>query len=117
LVVFFEAFNTFPNEIVAFDNLRIGAKVSFLDADFNQDGIVNLTDFNILKGNFNKTGQTKSTGDTNGDGAVNLLDFNKLKSQFNQKSGGQAVPEPGTLALAGTALACLVALRLRRRAA
>lgn len=79
----------------------LAAPPEFLDSDFNKDGTVDLSDFNILKGNFGASGATMADGDANMDGNVNLEDFNVLKGQFGQSSA--AVPEPSTwlLALAG----------------
>jgi hypothetical protein len=74
---------------------------TFLSADFDMDGDVDLVDFNILKGHFGASDAMKSDGDANGDMTVNLIDFNILKSSFGQTSGVTAsVPEPSTWALA-----------------
>ncbi len=110
-------------EAFVFDNIVIEGTPSTggLEADFNQDGIVNLLDLDILGANWQMNG-TASTGDANGDGFVNLLDLDTLGAQW-QMSGsfaealaasGIAVPEPGSFALiiAGSAL-----IARRRRAA
>ncbi len=47
--------------------------------DLTGDGIVNLTDLNIVLGNF---GTTTSEGDTNGDGEVDLADLNAVLGEF-----------------------------------
>lgn len=77
-------------------------------ADPNQDGVVDLTDFGILKANFG-SGATWAQGDFNGDGKVDLTDFGVLKANFGKDSGsapaGSAVPEPSSMLLA-----CLAAL-------
>lgn len=57
-----------------------------LESDFNQDGMVDLSDFNILKANFGQSGATMADGDANADGTVDLSDFNILKSQFGQSA-------------------------------
>jgi autotransporter-associated beta strand protein len=55
-----------------------------IDADFNLDGAVNLSDYLILEHNFNTSaGATYQQGDANGDGAVNLSDYLILEHQFN----------------------------------
>lgn len=51
------------------------------DADGNN--LVNILDFNILKGQFNQTGQNLSA-DFNNDSKVNLLDFEILRFNFNK---------------------------------
>ncbi len=47
LVVRFEAFNTFPNEIVAIDNVRIYSG-SLLPGDFNGNGLLDADDIDLL---------------------------------------------------------------------
>ncbi len=68
----------------------------FLPADADNNGVVNLVDFNLLAANFNLFPRTFSQGDFNYDGVVNLLDFNILAAHFNtvlaspwRKSAGQ----------------------------
>jgi autotransporter-associated beta strand protein len=76
--------------------------------DANADGIVSATDFNILAGHFNATGQNWLTGDFNGDGIVNALDFDLLAAHYGQSlppppgpgpALGTLVPEPAALML------------------
>jgi hypothetical protein len=55
-----------------------------LAGDANQDGVVNLADFNILASNFGQSNRTFTQGDFNYDGTVNLADFNLLASRFGQ---------------------------------
>lgn len=85
-----------------------------LPADFNGDGMVDLSDFNILKGNFGTMGATMDQGDANLDGNVDLSDFNILKASFGQ-SGAAAVPEPSTVLLAICGLAGLLYVGWKRR--
>src|SRR5688572_17756350 len=54
----------------------------FLVADANNDGQVNLADFNILAANFGQSNRDFTQGDFNYDGSVNLLDFNILAGRF-----------------------------------
>ena len=52
-------------------------------ADFNEDGIVDLLDYNILALNYGTaSGATGATGDASGDGAVNDDDLLILKGSF-----------------------------------
>lgn len=59
------------------------------DVDAAHNNVVNITDFNILKGVF---GQGNATGDLNNDGVTNITDFNLLKGNFGQ--AGAAVNCP-----------------------
>ncbi|MFG0293884.1 MAG: GC-type dockerin domain-anchored protein [Phycisphaerales bacterium JB050] len=47
--------------------------------DPNQDGVVDLSDLNLVLANF---GQESLCGDTNGDGVVNLADLNAVLASF-----------------------------------
>jgi uncharacterized delta-60 repeat protein len=53
-----------------------------LTGDANHDARVNLQDFNVMAGNFGRTGGDYSQGDFNYDGVVNLADFNLLAGHF-----------------------------------
>lgn len=94
-----------------------GGMMPGLAADFNMDGMVDLADFNILKGNFGQSGATKADGDATSDGSVDLADFNVLKGSFGQ-SGSAVVPEPSSFALGILAALTLVSAAIgqcRRR--
>lgn len=86
--------------------------------DFNEDGVLDLIDFNILADNFG-TGKFFSEGDINFDGHVDLDDFVEFRILF-QAAQGQAqaasVPEPTGLAIlaAGTALLLITRRRQAR---
>jgi hypothetical protein len=54
----------------------------FLTGDANNDGTVNLADFNTLAANFGQSPRDFTQGDFNYDGTVNLTDFNLLASRF-----------------------------------
>jgi GH43 family beta-xylosidase len=70
--------------------------------DANEDGSVNLVDFNILASHFGTNGATWNDGDFSGDGLVNLLDFNLLASHFGQDAPPPApVTDTGTITLTG----------------
>lgn len=59
------------------------------DVDATHNNVVNITDFNVLKGVF---GQASSVGDLNNDSVTNVTDFNLLKGNFGQ--AGAAVNCP-----------------------
>lgn len=79
-----------------------------LPGDFNRDGRIDLTDFNILRDNFGATVTRGESGDTNQSGNVDLTDLSILKENFGSSS---AVAEPATVALAGMGLAMLLVTR------
>jgi len=88
---------------------NLGEVVIPLAGDTNQDGVVDLVDLNNVRNNFGGAG----LGDTNGDDLVDLEDLNAVRNNFGAAAGGQAVPEPATLALClmGAAAACCVVRR------
>ncbi|MEM6751343.1 MAG: alpha-amylase family glycosyl hydrolase, partial [Planctomycetota bacterium] len=72
-----------------------------LAGDANDDGVVDLLDFDILAQNFGQGPgflSGPSGGDFNGDGVVDLLDFDTLAQNFGS-SNPATVPEPATAAL------------------
>jgi len=56
----------------------------FLQGDANNDGRVNLGDFNVLAANFGQSPRDFTQGDFNYDGRVNLADFNVLAARFGR---------------------------------
>jgi len=94
--------------------LRIEAVPAAADPDRN--GVVDLTDFGILKTNFG-VGTTWAQGDFNADGKVDLTDFGILKANFGKDSGSapaSAVPEPSSIVLGLLAAAGLTFVARRR---
>jgi len=81
--------------------------------DFNEDGAVDLNDFNILASNFG-TGKFFAEGDMNFDGQVNLEDFVEFRILFQAQGQAQvaAVPEPSGLTILGLGALLLI---MRRR--
>jgi hypothetical protein len=57
------------------------------DADFNNDGVVNINDFNRLKSRLGITPVTDTLVDMDGNGAVNINDLNRLKSYLGSPPG------------------------------
>ncbi len=56
-----------------------------LPGDANDDGAVNLRDFNLIAANFGATTNvSREIGDLNGDGKVDLKDFNLLAGNFGK---------------------------------
>jgi hypothetical protein len=62
----------------------------FLQGDANNDGRVNLIDFDILASNFGQTNQTFAQADFNYDTIVNLPDFDILAARFGAALGQAA---------------------------
>ncbi|MEM9295906.1 MAG: DUF5060 domain-containing protein [Planctomycetota bacterium] len=71
----------------------------FLPGDANDDGAVDLLDFDVLAQNFGSTNPDgPETGDFNRDGVVDLLDFDLLAQNFGS-SVPVVVPEPASAAM------------------
>jgi hypothetical protein len=87
---------------------------SFLAGDFDDDGMLDEGDFDILADNL-FTGTTYEQGDFNFDGIVDLRDFLDFRATFNAAGLAAAnVPEPASLtllALGGMLLAAVVRRR------
>jgi hypothetical protein len=84
--------------------------------DFNEDGTIDLADYNILQANFNMSGGF-GDGDMNGDGRISLTDFIRFRVAFHTGpavGAAVSVPEPGCPALLGVPLLFLLH-ELRRR--
>ena len=88
---------------------------TFLDADFDQNGVVEFADFLFLSSEFgNSVSPPGSPPDIDGDGTVNFADFLVLSQQFGQRSGAAAaVPEPQSFCL--LAMGGMLVLASRRR--
>ncbi|MCC6682270.1 MAG: hypothetical protein IT445_15315 [Phycisphaeraceae bacterium] len=96
---------------------------SFLQpGDANGDGMVNLSDLQILGDNWQSTTATWAEADFTGDSTVNLADLQILGDNwgfgtgpdvsFGEALAGASIPEPASLLLLGSALPLI----LRRRA-
>ncbi|WP_168206645.1 lamin tail domain-containing protein [Lacipirellula limnantheis] len=79
-----------------------GAAETTIDADFNNDGIVNGADLLIWQRGFG-VGVSRAAGDADGDGAVNAADLAWWKSTFGTPFGAAvAIPEPTAIVIGGT---------------
>ena len=58
------------------------------DADLNNDGQVNLSDFSLFRSAF---GKTSPDADFNGDGQVNLSDYSAFRSMFGSEPGPSGI--------------------------
>ncbi|MDJ0866544.1 MAG: thrombospondin type 3 repeat-containing protein [Myxococcota bacterium] len=70
------------------------------DADYDDDGLVGIADFNRLRSRFGSTDADPGFDpevDVDGDGAVGIVDFNRLRGSFGEPPG------PSGLACAGSA--------------
>ena len=89
----------------------------FLEADFNEDGIVDFTDFLELSTKFGEPVDPPGADpDIDGSGSVDFADFLTLSTQFNMSAeGGAQVPEPSALGLFALGMLLLGFLGQRRR--
>jgi hypothetical protein len=91
-------------------NFTTGTDVGPPPGDFNEDGTIDLADFNILATNYNMDAERGSNGDINFSGHVDFKDFVAFRSKFEEgggAAGAASVPEPmagmlGVLALIST---------------
>jgi MYXO-CTERM domain-containing protein len=90
----------------------LGFNVVVLPGDANGDGVVDASDYIILKQHMGATtGAGASDGDFDKDGTVNWTDLQILMANFGQTQGAD-MPEPATLSL--LALGGLAMIRRRR---
>ena len=96
---------TTRSEYLAFAELRAfqGPGTTFPPGDYNQDGIVNMSDYNTWKSAF---GTNNAAADGNGNGIVDAADYTiwrdhtAVASGAGSLSGVAGVPEPSSLVLA-----------------
>lgn len=85
--------------------------------DVDNNGVVNLADYNIIRTNLEKPAAIFTNGDLNGDSYVDLNDFRRWRSAAPPAVAALVgVPEPSTAAL-GLCGALLAAAGVRRRQA
>lgn len=95
------------------------------DCDFNETDMDMISDFDIIRSNFFKTGQAKADGDLSADGEVGFVDFRIWKAGFLEMGGSLealegisfGVPEPSTAVLWVCACGIGCACRSRRQRA
>jgi hypothetical protein len=93
------------------DEIRIGSSFAsvigpgLIPGDVNGDLVVNTSDYQIIRNNFQITGATRAQGDLNGDGSVSFTDFRIWKNNKVPGSGAEiglldfAAPEPSSAVL------------------
>lgn len=69
------------------------------NADFNNDTLVDGTDFTIWQRGFNN-GTTLATGDANSSGSVDAADLTVWQLQYGNSLSITAIPEPATVSVA-----------------
>ena len=72
------------------------------DADYNNDGVVGIPDFDLLRAQFGKTSADPTfnpTLDLDGNGAIGISDFNALRGFLNQAPGPSSATAPPVLVL------------------
>lgn len=102
------SFLDLDDSVSLFNGDAFGDKVAFFslgsapaeDADFNNDGVVDGSDFLVWQRGFG-SGNSNLTGDADGDGVVDGDDLVIWKSQFGVPAvaAAGAVPEPATIAM------------------
>ena len=58
---------------------------TYLPADINEDGHVNLIDLSLLASKYGQSGSSIGRADINGDGTVNLIDLSLLASKYGSE--------------------------------
>lgn len=103
--------NAFNYHMPAYSISTLVLNAKLTDADFNQDGLVDGSDFLIWQTGFGTaTGASLTVGDANGDGAVNSDDLEIWRQQYGASNylAAQQVPEPSAaLLLASMTLVAL----------
>ena len=69
--------------------------------DADRDGLVSVSDYICVQGNFGYFGEPGIMGDANADGKVSSSDFSCIQANFYQPPPPAPTPEPGTLSLLG----------------
>jgi len=114
---FHQAYNE-KNDILIDRTQPVPALSPPLYGDANLDGIVDASDYMIVKQNFGATGASWAMGDFDKDGYVDWDDLQMLMGNFGTRNIGTApatTPEPATMALLwGMGAVILIPKRPRR---
>jgi len=98
------------------DEIRVGTSFAsvigpgLIPGDVNGDLVVNSSDYQIIRNNFQLSSASRAQGDLNGDGSVNFTDFRIWKNNKAAGSGAEvslgdfAVPEPSSVVLISLAI-------------
>jgi hypothetical protein len=96
-VIRFESNTTFPNEIIALDDVRVAVAPAPITGDFNANGVVDAADYVLWK-----NGGPLQNDPTDG---VQAADYNVWRTNFGRTAGAgsalgsASVPEPAAVAL------------------
>jgi hypothetical protein len=105
----------FQYSLTSGEVIRSAVSYTVIDADFNNDGFVNGTDFILQQRNMGlASGATNAQGDTDGNGVINAVDLANWKARYGlppATAASAAVPEPATCVGLLIAVAALAAAR------
>jgi hypothetical protein len=79
-----------------------------IPGDANDDGLVDVADYDIWAANVGATNATWSMGDFNGDGLVDVADYDIWAANVGDTGGVSPAPEPATMALLALGAASLL---------
>jgi hypothetical protein len=104
-----------------FDDISLDVAAGFQPGDVDEDGDVDLIDYEVIRSNFRLTPASKMQGDIVGANVVDMEDFLLWRSNYPfpgsgaiQSSSAHSVPEPATLLLSSLAFFVLVKCRAGR---
>ncbi len=108
-----DALGEFPAGTFAPKLVLTALEASFLESDFDRNGVVDSNDLAVWRGHFGASGATQSQGDANGDQVIDGADFLVWQRQFqgvqSQQPSTSLIPEPTAMTLALIAGSCRAA--------